>query len=76
MFRERKVLQYRIALWWRGFRWFRRCQRCGCRGAQHYHQGSAYVNEASNWVSLCRPCSDENDTYWNDMWADYYSGCL
>lgn len=65
-----------IVRWWRAFRFFRRCQACGCRGAQHYHQRTQYADEASNWVSLCRDCTEENDAYWDERWAEYYAGCL
>lgn len=52
------------------------CTRCGHTGAVRYHQNTRYVEEESNWVTLCPDCRKENDEYWNDMWADYYRGCL
>jgi NMD protein affecting ribosome stability and mRNA decay len=27
-------------------------------------------------VSLCPPCTKENDEYWEAMWDEYYRGCL
>jgi hypothetical protein len=41
-----------------------------------YHQNTQYVDEASNWVTLCDPCRKENDEYWEAMWAEYYGGRL
>lgn len=41
-----------------------------------YHQRTAFVHEESNWTALCPPCREDNDEYWNGMWADYYADCL
>jgi transcription elongation factor Elf1 len=62
--------------WWNGFRWFRRCQMCGSRGACHYHQRTQYVDEKSNWVNLCPPCKEINDDHWDYMWAEYWGSHL
>lgn len=52
------------------------CQCCGEPGATRYRQNTKYAEEEHNWVTLCPPCKEENDAYWEDMWADYYSSCL
>lgn len=52
------------------------CQRCNSEEAVRYRQRTQYVDEESNWVTLCDKCREENDAYWDDMWADYYSDCL
>jgi len=41
-----------------------------------YHQRTRYVEEDRNWVTLCPVHRKENDEYWDDMWAEYYSGLL
>lgn len=52
------------------------CQACGAPGAERYHQRTQYHDEESNWVTLCGPCREENDAYWDERWAEYYAGCL
>lgn len=39
-------------------------------------QRTAYVDDKSNWVFLCDDCMSVNDTYWTDMWNDYYRSVL
>lgn len=52
------------------------CQRCGKTGAVKYRQRTSYVNEESNWATLCPPCQEKNDRHWDYMWCEYYAGCL
>ena len=54
------------------------CQRCEKTGndVMRRPQNTAYVDEESNWAVLCAECQEEADEYWNDMWAEYYSGCM
>jgi hypothetical protein len=62
----------------------RGCQRCGNTiGVVRYHQRTMYNYEGTpgdkndpNMVSLCPPCTKENDEYWEAMWDEYYRGCL
>jgi hypothetical protein len=49
---------------------------CNSLHAVWYRQRTSFVDEGRNWVALCAPCSVENDEYWNDMWSQYYQGCL
>jgi len=46
------------------------------KDGERYRQNTAYVNEESNWVVLCPEHIEENEAYWADMWAEYYSGCM
>ena len=54
------------------------CQRCHVKSADmiRYHQGTKYVDDDSNWATLCPECRTENDEYWAEMWDRYYSGRL
>lgn len=69
-------MRQRILNWWNGYSIFRKCQHCGARLAQHYHQRTQYVDPKSNWVTLCKSCTKENDAHWDERWAEYYQGCL
>ena len=35
-----------------------------------------YCDEASNWLTACKDCHYEDDSYFDDLWAQYYSGLL
>ena len=45
---------------------------CGKQGKWR-RQNTRYADDESNWVMLCDECATENDAYWAEMWADYYS---
>ena len=50
--------------------------RCESMKATRRRQNTKYVEEESNWNTLCEDCQIKVDEYWADMWADYYSGIL
>lgn len=52
------------------------CERCGKSNAIHYHQRTMYESEVSNWVTLCESCKEENDSYWDEKWEEYYRDCM
>jgi hypothetical protein len=52
------------------------CERCGKEDSEKYRQNTFYENEDDNWVTLCEYCRKENDEYWEEMWREYYSGCM
>ena len=34
---------------------------------------TTYENDNLNYMVGCKFCKEENDSYWNSMWEDYYS---
>jgi hypothetical protein len=43
---------------------------------KHYRRNTAYVDDKMNY-GYSRPCCiKEEDTMYEEMWKDYYSGCL
>lgn len=55
---------------------FTRCHSCRKRGAERYRQRTSYTREEANWKTLCPECRAENDAYWDERWAEYYSDKL
>jgi hypothetical protein len=49
-----------------------KCQKCGKEGATRNRQNTAYVNDESNFATLCPECQEEATEYWNSQWNDYY----
>lgn len=49
------------------------CDCCKLRPGQWRRQNTQYTDDRSNWVFLCEGCNRENEAYWDDMWAEYYS---
>jgi hypothetical protein len=49
---------------------------CERTDAVRQRQNTAYVDDEYNWVTLCPECMKENREYWDERWADYYSGCM
>ncbi len=47
-------------------RWFRWSVKTSRRHTQ-------YCDEASNWLTACRECHEEDDAYYDELWNDYYS---
>ena len=60
------------------------CQRCGStvnvtRRAQrtmYPYNGETGSPDDPNYVTLCPPCHEENDAYWDERWEEYYGGLL
>jgi hypothetical protein len=50
------------------------CTYPGCTfPAVTRRQATAYQDDASNHATLCVDHHVENDAYWQERWADYYS---
>lgn len=54
---------------------------CGYQGAcmnegKRRRQNTHYVDDELNYVISCDSCFEEIENDWENMWADYYSGCL
>lgn len=70
-------LRWKLRAAWRWLKSLRYgCDCCGAIVATRARQRTAYVDDARNWVTLCKRCHKENDAYWDDMWAEYYRGVL
>ena len=52
------------------------CQCCQRGGAIRRRQGTAYVEDELNWVTLCDECHELNEEHWADMWQEYYASRL
>ena len=39
-------------------------------------QRTEYQDKYSNYFCGCKYCREENASYWNDMWEEYYSSRL
>jgi hypothetical protein len=52
-------------------------EECGMRPAREISCRTQYANSESN-VSpvLCEDCAKAYNDYWDEMWNEYYSGCL
>ncbi len=50
---------------------------CGIRPAREIACRTQYANSESNVAPvLCDGCAKEYNDYWDEMWGEYYSGCL
>ena len=52
------------------------CNNCGAPNGERRRQRTCYVDEESNYATLCPACHEVNDEHWDEMWRDYYSGLL
>ena len=54
------------------------CHGCEKQGddVKRRRQKTQYVDEESNFSTLCDECQKEADEYWSERWAEYYVGCL
>ena len=59
-------------------RLFGYCPACGkwFLSVETYRQNTEYVEEARNFFTGCRECREENDMFWAEMWAQYYSSVM
>ena len=49
---------------------------CGSHKAKRRRQNTQYADEERNWVVMCNECFAENEKYWSQEWADFWSNCL
>lgn len=35
-----------------------------------------YHDDESNWITSCLDCYKETIAHYNEMWSDYYAGCM
>lgn len=60
--------------------WFEKCEGvsgpCESKYAYRRHQNTAYEDDSMNYRVLCDACQEESDVYWQEMWDEYYRGCL
>lgn len=65
-----------------GFSWrigrFGFCPCCGelSTTIERRPQNTLYVDESMNWFIGCLACHEDNEAYWAERWAEYYSGVL
>lgn len=58
------------------------CEHCECRegvraeSARTLYEWNGWGINPNRDVYLCRQCAEEHHAYWDDMWAEYYSGRL
>jgi hypothetical protein len=39
-------------------------------------QRTQYVYDEHNFFTGCDDCHDANNEHWDDMWSEYYQGCM
>ena len=39
-------------------------------------RNTQYNDPASNWLTACKECQEEDDAYFSDLWSQYYSSIL
>lgn len=49
---------------------------CDSKNAVSYHMRTRYVDNTSNYATLCPSCQEASDTHWDDMWREYYASIL
>ena len=53
-----------------------KCLKCEQESetVQRRRQSTAYVDEESNWVTVCNDCFEEIEECWKELWEQYYGG--
>lgn len=54
------------------------CPMCKKESAtvERRRQNTAYLEEESNWVTVCEDCFEEIQWQWEQMWRDLYGNIL
>lgn len=45
-------------------------------GIENRRLNTQYEDEKRNWFISCYSCYRETMAYYEEMWSDYYAGCL
>lgn len=53
-----------------------KCEICGSDGAMRRHQHTAYTTEEKNYRTLCGPCQNTEDEFWDEKWAELHEDIL
>lgn len=53
-----------------------RCCRCNALNGVIYRMGTNYHREEDNYSLQCPFCQKITEENWEEMWDDYYSGCM
>ena len=50
------------------------CPHCGMDDGsiERRSRNTAFQDEESNFLTSCKECWEEDDSYWAERWADYY----
>lgn len=49
---------------------------CERADATYQRRNTNYVNDESNFVTLCPDCMEASEAYWAEMWQEYWSSDL
>ena len=54
------------------------CPHCKrkVRGVKRRRRNTQYEKDDDNFVTTCLRCFHEEEAYWAERWAEYYSGCM
>ena len=54
------------------------CPMCGIEKYDiHYRRmNTAYIEDDSNYITVCKDCFDEVEGIWKERWQEYYAGVL
>lgn len=52
------------------------CRSCGALQAKRRRQNTAYVIDEQNFDTLCPPCQQEADEYWEERWRELHADQL
>ena len=57
---------------------WKRCPHCQrwSQTVERRRMNTRYVNDEQNWITECDECFEDTESYWADMWDDYYRGCM
>lgn len=49
------------------------CGRYFRYGVKTVRRNTSYVDDASNWITACKECREDDHEYYAELWNDYYS---
>ena len=52
------------------------CINCFAEGATKKRQMTQYHDDEDNYAILCDACQSEANEYWQELWDEYYRGCM
>lgn len=71
--KDKKKYATKRTLWQVLFGYCPWCERYFRYNIKTVRRNTSYVDDATNWITACKDCIEEDYEYYAELWNDYYS---
>lgn len=71
--KDKKKYATKRTLWQILFGYCPWCERYFRYNIKTVRRNTSYIDDATNWITACKDCREEDYVYYAELWNDYYS---